>query len=191
MERVVQDNLDFLAQKDPRAFEELIQVFEKEYYKKGDVVFPIGKLCKKLYILEVGSIKQFRYNEDGSEHISWFSFEGDLFTSAESFVNNLPSEMGVIALEDCTFITINRQSWERLTEKYHAIETIARRTLEKYFIDVETQMFLLQAMSAKQKYERVKKYKPHFLERISQTDLASFLGIKRETLNRVISHTYE
>lgn len=188
MRRILKKNLQLIGKNDPAALKEFNAAFTRVECKRGEILFPIGKVCRKLYILESGSAKQFRYNEDGSEHISWFNFEGDLVTSYSSFILDKPSEEGVIALEDCQFLSLSRETCCELAEKYHAIETFFRKMLGVYYIESDKRLFFLQAMSARQKYEHIKKHNPHFLQRLSQKELSSFLGISRETLSRIISN---
>ncbi|TPN86933.1 Crp/Fnr family transcriptional regulator [Aquimarina algicola] len=185
MEDIVAEKLELLKQKNEEAYDEFTSAFETGASKKGEVLIPMNQVCKRLYILESGCAKQFRYKEDGTEHITWFNFEGDVMTAYASFVTAEPSYEGVQILEDCEYIHISRDTCYALAEKYHAVDTFFRELLELYYIAADERLFFLQAYSAKQKYEYMLKNMPHFLQRIPQKELSSFLGITRETLSRI------
>jgi hypothetical protein len=48
-------------------------------------------------------------------------------------------------------------------------------------------LLYLKSIPAKDRYQLLVKDQPHLLQRISLTDLASFIGINRETLSRIRS----
>ena len=50
------------------------------------------------------------------------------------------------------------------------------------------ELLYLQSMSGKERYETLIKGEPQVLQRVSLTDLASFLGMSRETLSRIRSN---
>ena len=112
----------------------------------------MNQVCTKLYILQSGIGKQFRYKEDGTEHITWFNFEGDLMTAYTSFVTKEPSREAVQIIEDCEYTYISRDVCYTLAEKYHAVDTFFREMLELYYIAADERLFFLQALSAKEKY---------------------------------------
>ncbi|MEM6805871.1 MAG: Crp/Fnr family transcriptional regulator, partial [Bacteroidota bacterium] len=159
--------------------------FKSGSCKKGDSIQMVGDVCYNIYILKSGLVKQYRYKEDGSEHIIWFLFEEDLFTAFRSFSTQENSINGLEALEDCEFISMSRSVCLELAEKYRPIETFFRELMEGYYIESEDRLFFLQALSAKQKYLYLLEHMPQFLQRIPQKEISSFLGITRETLSRM------
>ncbi len=189
MEDILSQKLERLKQKNEQAYNEFVGAFEKGESKKGDTLVPMHSICKKLYVLESGIAKQIRHKEDGTEHITWFSFENDLVTSYTSFVTQKPSFEAVLAIEDCSYMSISRDVCYELAERYHAVETFFREMLELYFMEADERLFFLQALTAKQKYNYILEKMPHFIQNIPQKELSSFLGITRETLSRIRKYT--
>lgn len=185
MQEILEEKQENLRLKNEIAYNEFMDSVEIGTAKKGEVLIPVNSICKKMYVLNSGTVKQFRYKEDGSEHITWFGFEGDVVSAYTSFVTQEPSLEGVEVIEDCEFIFFSREVAYKLAEKYHAVETFFRELLELYYIASDERLFFLQALTAKQKYEYIFKNMPHFIQRLPQKELASFLGITRETLSRI------
>jgi len=185
MEDLVSEKLEEIKVKNEQAFEEFTSAFEEGFSAKGEILIPINKVCKKLYVVQSGIAKQYRYKEDGTEHITWFNFEGDVMTSYTSFVSGNPSYEAVKIIEDCQYTCIDRDVCYELAAKYHAVETFFRQMLEIYYIQSDERVYFLQALSAKQKYDHIMSRMPHFLQRLPQKELSSFLGITRETLSRI------
>jgi len=185
IDELVAQSLESVRRKNETAFTEFSESITEGNSKKGELIFPIGKTSKKLLVLKSGVVKHFRYKDDGSEHITWFGFEGDVVTPYKSFVRQVPSDEGVLALEDCEFLILGRDRCYELAAKYHAVETFFRELLEGYYIASDERLFFLQALTARQKYDYILNNMPQFLQLVPQKELASFLGITRETLSRI------
>ena len=185
MSEVAFTALDKVRRKDPKAHKAFISSFEKGQCKKGQFLHEVGRICNKMYVLESGITKQFRYKEDGSEYITWFGFAGDVVMAYKSFVLKEPSIQGIMVLEDCTYSSISRDRCYELAEKYHALETYFREMLEQYYIEGEERLFFLLALSARQKYQYLYKHHPHFIQKLPSSEISSFLGVTRETLSRI------
>ncbi|WP_350284689.1 Crp/Fnr family transcriptional regulator [uncultured Croceitalea sp.] len=185
MQELLNASFEKLKTKNEQAFNEFYSAAETGSCKKGEVLIPVNSICRKLYIIESGIIKQFRYKEDGSEHITWFGFEDDLVTAYTSFVTQKPSLEGAEVIEDIKYTAISRDTCYTLAAKYHAMETFFREMLEIYYITADERLFFLQALTAKQKYSYIQKHHPEFIQRLPQKELSSFLGITRETLSRI------
>ncbi|WP_299684754.1 Crp/Fnr family transcriptional regulator [uncultured Dokdonia sp.] len=185
MNDIMSQRLEALESKNNQAFLEFQGAFKSGNAKKGDILVSHGSICDQLYVLQKGIAKQYRYKEDGTEHITWFNFENDLVTAYTSFVTQKTSKEEIAVIEDCEYIHISRENCYRLAAKYHAVETFFREMLEIYFIQSDERLFFLQALSATQKYDYVLHNMPHFIQKLPQKELSSFLGITRETLSRI------
>ncbi|WP_346882663.1 Crp/Fnr family transcriptional regulator [uncultured Algibacter sp.] len=185
MEHILEQKLEKLKAKSEEAYIAFNEAFKKGSAKKNTILEPSNNVCTHLYILDSGSTKQFRDKEDGTEHIIWFNFKGDLVTAFRSFVEQTNTNEGIKVIEDCEFLMISREKCYQLVEKYHEVETFFREMLEIYLIQSEERMFFLQALTAKEKYAYLLRNMPHFIQELPQKELAKFLGITRETLSRI------
>lgn len=178
-----------LKNEDEIAFNELQGIFKQGSCKKGETLIEMHKPCQNLFWITSGIVKQYKDKEDGTRFTKWFAFEGDLVSSPHSFKFGNPSEEGVDALEDCEFMYMSRKDGDALCEKYSTVNTFFKLLAELYFIESDARVFFMQAYSAKEKYDHIMKYNSHLLLRIPQNELASFLGIRKETLSRIRKYT--
>ncbi len=185
MEEVINELLDELRKENPQAYLDFYNSFEKGSCKKGEHLATVGKVCKRIFILKSGIVKHYRVSEEGNEQIIWFALKGDILSLTKSFVLKEISEEGLLALEDCEYISMHRDTCYQLVEKHREIERFYRKLLEFYCISADDRLYFLLAYSAKQRYEYILKHEPHFLQQIPQKELSSFLGITRETLSRI------
>ena len=185
MENIVDQRLEQLKLKNLDAYNDLMNSCNEGSAKKGEFLVEINSICKYIYVLNSGIVKQFRYKEDGTEFIIWFGLEREVVTGFTSFVTQQPSRDGVEVLENCEYLVFSRDKLYQLAAKYHAVETFLRELIELNYILSEERLFFLQALTAKQKYDYIFKNMSQLIQRISQKELASFLGITRETLSRI------
>ncbi len=177
--------LEELKNNNETAFNELQSIFKPGTCKKGETLIRIHEPNTNLYWIISGIVKQYQDKEDGTRYTKWFVFEGDLLSSPHSFMFGDPSHEGAEVLEDCEFMVMSRVEGNALCEKYKSVNTFFRLLAELYFIESNARVFFMQAYTAKEKYDHIMKYNPHMLLRLPQKEIASFLGIRKETLSRI------
>ncbi|WP_284284628.1 Crp/Fnr family transcriptional regulator [Portibacter lacus] len=165
--------------------EEFTNSFAEVKLLKGESLLRINQVCRHMYIVKKGAVRHFRIAKDGSEYNTWFSFEDDIIAVLKSTVRESPSNTGIIAMEDTTFLSISQSEIDNLRIKHHSFETFSRRLIEEYFIFMEQRAFSAQANTALQKYAELLSANPKVMDRVTQTQIASYLGIKKETFTRI------
>ena len=176
---------ELLQQKDLEAHTAFRQMLKKTKLSKEEHLISLHEINKNIYFLEKGITRHYRLTDAGGEINIYFSFEGDVILVTECTVLEMPSTEIVVALEDCELLYIARPDLIQLTQNYHALETLFREMLELQMIAMERRQFRLQTYSAKQQYTHLMEQQPHYLQKIPQNYLASFLGITKETLSRI------
>lgn len=179
--------LEEITTKDPELLGVLMESFTEGKMYKGQMILRPDEVSRNIYIIQSGITRHYRHDLKGKSFNTWFSFEGDVVLALESFVNQSPSKEVIEVMEDCEFISIHHEDVLRLREKYHLMETLFRELIELYYIELEHRLYRIQTYSAQQKYEYLVEHKPHFLRRLPQNHIASFLGITKETLSRIRS----
>jgi len=177
--------LEILRKKAPKAHTAFSQILKKTKLSKDEYLIGLNEINKNIYFLEKGITRHYRITNKGDEINVYFSFEGDVILVTECTVLEMPSTEIVVALEDCELLYISRPDLIQLTQTYHSLETLFREMLELQMIAMERRQFRLQTYSAKQHYVYLMEQQPHYLQKIPQNHLASFLGITKETLSRI------
>ena len=155
-----------------------IRVMKSKYYIKiGEVSGSIGFICRGLF--------RFFQLKNGLEITSDFAFEKSFITSYTSLITREPSKVAVQALEDSVMLTI---SYDKLTEFYNEkqkYERIGRYLAEQAFMQNERHLLSFLSDSAEERYKNLIDTAPHFIQKIPLVHIASYLGIKPETLSRI------
>ena len=150
---------------------------------KGEKLILEGKRHHYFYLIVEGSVKSF-YAKESKEVCTWFAFENE-FIGTTSTLQGLPSNESVQLLEDSVFIRFNTQKINELTQTYLSISHLLTNLWEEHATFLEERLYQLQFLNSHERYKALIKDTPEILQRVSLTDIASFLGVSRETLSRM------
>jgi len=162
----------------------LLPLFTRLEYKKGETLIRFGKPCQSLYLIEQGFCRAFNI-QDGLEVNINFYFEGETMTHKNSYVFNTPADFAVVACEPMIVHRIDKPALVEATRLCPELEEAGKKNLELIAAKQERQMQLFRILTAKGRYEFLEQHDPELLQRVSISQLASYLGVKRETLSRI------
>lgn len=161
-------------------------IVEEQVLKKT-LLLKAGMVAHRIYFIKKGFVRAFYYKGE-NQFTSWFMGEGEIIISVYSFFSRKPSFENIEALEDCTLQSI---SWEQLQELYAAFpkfNVTGRIITEQYYIRSEERAINLQTLTATQRYEKLLAEYPQVVQVASLGQIATYLGIKQETLSRIRAH---
>lgn len=168
----------------PQGVEVLSGILVPFKYTKGDIVLSEGKVCRHMYFVERGMVRQYYYknNRDLTEH---FSYEGRIVVCIESFLKQEPSRLMVEALENSHLYGIPYDDLHELADKNKEIELLFRKILEHALISSQIYADSQRFENAGERYLRLLNTKPEILLRAPMLHIASYLQMTPETLSRV------
>ena len=153
---------------------------------KGEKLLQEGDVCKNMYYVEKGMVRQFYYKggRDVTEH---FSYEGRIVICIESFLKQNPSRLMVEALENSVVYGIPHDALLNLVEVDKEMAQLYRNILEHALISSQEHADSQRFENATERYIRLLKSKPEIILRAPMVHVASFLQMTPETLSRVRS----
>lgn len=153
------------------------------HYKKNEFLLKEGQVCNYVYFISSGFCKSC-HNLDGREVNTAFFFENDFATNIKSLRSASRSEYSIKTCETTKLVAIDKQKMLDAYKQSHQIETFGRKVLELVTIKMEEHSDSFKLLSPKQRFDDLVARYPDFLQRVSLTQIASYLGISRETLSR-------
>jgi len=152
---------------------------------KGEVLVQQGAIDQSLYLIETGLLKATYLTYDGHEFIKSFLQEGELIGNLTSCLTGEPSTFSIICLEDTQLIKIPFKQFEKLSKKNSALAQMIIDTLLKIIRKKELREYELLCLDAKSRYENILARHPDIYDRITQNDIARFIGITPVALSRI------
>jgi CRP-like cAMP-binding protein len=102
-----------------------------------------------------------------------------------SFYSDTPSRFSVQALEDSEIFRADRVEWERALDQIPTFEKWYRVKARQSYQAAQQKLIDNQTETAEQKYLKLLKNAPEVVQRIPQHFIASYLGIKLQSLSRI------
>lgn len=157
---------------------------KKRELKKGEAMLKEGEVCRSFYLVEKGYLRTW-YNKDGVAINLNFSLEGDFTTNIKSINSKQPSEFTIEAGEETAVWVFNLDTIAKDFSEHPEILLFIRRLGIYLLVASEEHSKLFKMYTPAERYQYVEKNNPRLLQRISLTQIASYLGVTRETLSRI------
>lgn len=162
----------------------LFATASQKHYAKGELLLKQGQICKTIFFVEKGYLRTF-LDKDGTEVNTAFTFEDHFTTDLKSLRSGSVAESSIIAGETATVYEFDKDKLLALYKTSAEIESFGRKLLEQLLITQEEHTNLFRIYSPAERYRYLEKNNPGILQRVSLSQLASYLGIARETLSRI------
>ncbi|SDM18643.1 cAMP-binding domain of CRP or a regulatory subunit of cAMP-dependent protein kinases [Daejeonella rubra] len=144
-----------------------------------------GEHCKYVYFILKGSAYSYFVNEHGEKHAMQFALEGYWITDHFSFFSGKPGIYSIETLEPSKILVLNRENFENICNSNHHFEHFFRILIQNAFISQQYRLAKTNSEDAEHRYHEFSKLHPDFIQRIPQYLIASYLGIKPQSLSRI------
>ncbi|UKT65789.1 Crp/Fnr family transcriptional regulator [Pedobacter mucosus] len=157
--------------------------FPVSYKKNKYLVSPIDR-NKYLFLIIKGVVRGF-VKEGNAEITTWISKENEIVGTIRNLWTEGDSDEYLQALEDVDLIAIPHILTEYLYENFPEANVVGRKMMEMHYRSAEERAFLCRISSAEKRYKRFLISFPQLINRVSLKHIASFLGVRLETLSRI------
>ncbi len=157
--------------------------------KKGAILLKEGQKSKDSYFVLKGCIRTY-YVLDGEERTTAFYTEMEAFTPP-CVISKTPSEYYVSCIEDCILTVSNSDMEAEMNRKFPKFETLCRILSEELLAKQRIDFDEFKTSSPEQRYLNLLQKRPDLIQRVPQHQLASFLGIKPQSLSRLRARILE
>lgn len=178
------DNIQNLITLSPAEKDTVTALFKVKTYKKCDFFLPDGKICKQVGFITKGLMRYY-INHDGEERTYAFSQENQYVCNYESFLPQSPSSKIIQALEDSDVLVISHSDLQALYANVREGERFGRIAIEAVFLKMLEDINSFYTETPEIRYERFLKTHADLQQRISQYHIASFIGVKPQSLSRI------
>ncbi len=160
-------------------------LFTAKTIKKKHFLLRVGEVCKFEGFVTKGLFRVYHIDQNGVEQILYFAMENWWITDIDSFTNGKPSQLFIEALEDGEVLLISKKDKETAYERIPKIEKLFRVMTQKTHVALQRRMIDNLGKTAHQRYlDFIEKY-PQFYQRLSNLQIAAYLGISYEFLSKI------
>lgn len=158
-------------------------------FKKGAILLSEGQLAKKCYFIMQGCLSSY-YLVDGEIKVTDFFTESQPITPV-SYTTKRPSDYYLECLEDCIVSIGTPESSAELLKKLPRLAALGANIMEDQLANQRMKYDEFIKLSPEERYKNLQKTSPGLLNRVPQYLIASYLGIKPESLSRIRKRLYK
>ncbi len=155
---------------------------------KGELFIDYGDKNKKIGILLEGLLYATYLSDSGTEWVSRFFFPPNNFivSNHRGFVLGKDSTEAIRAYEDSKLIYIEKEEFKRLLDENHNFERTVRILAEESYIQAMDRIHSFQSLNAEQRIRKFFEEHPVLAKKLQRQHIASYLGIHRNILTRIL-----
>ena len=183
------DHLEqFFAEKFTTNEEEIsdvIKYFRPVKANKNEILVKSGDVCRDFFFIIKGCLKAFFIDSKGQETIRYVAFENQFISTIHSFIRQTPSNEYICAVEPSELLTISYSDFNTALNSIPLFKDFYIKILEGTYLNNHWRIETFLRLDAKQRYEYILKNDQQMVQRLSNKNLAGFLGITQESLSRI------
>ena len=153
-------------------------------FQKGEVILPEGEVCKNIYWIAKGLVRQF-YFKNGKDLTEYMATENNICMCIESLFKEEPTRLQIMAIEPSILYALPKDALEQASIKSVNIQMLYRKILEESLILSQVHADMLRFETAQDRYVKLVKRQPQLVLRAPLVYIASYLQMTPETLSRV------
>ena len=162
-----------------------VSLLQPKSLKKKEHLLRPPDICRTEQFITKGCLRTYTIDNNGLEHIVMFGIEdwwvGDLY----SFITETPATYFIDALEDTTLLQVSKSNLDRLYARVPAFERFFRIIIQNAYIAQQQRVNQNLSLTAEQRYLYFMEKYPQLEQRISQKQVAAYLGITPEFLSMI------
>ncbi|GAA4272945.1 Crp/Fnr family transcriptional regulator [Aquimarina gracilis] len=170
-----------------KEFEFILSHFTTMHFKKNHFVFERGEKVEYAYYVVSGLLKLVYTDDLANEHILSFAMEDWWESDFYAYFNQKKATMSLKCIEESNTYCLSLESYQNLCINMQKMESFFLQKSNLGFIGSQQRILSLLTTNSKERYEQLLKQYPSLIQRVSKTQLATYLGVSRETLSRLYS----
>jgi CRP/FNR family transcriptional regulator len=183
-----------LAMPDIEKLGELVST--RRRIKRGEALFRAGDQFDSLYAVRLGFLKSTVMSSDGREQVTGFHMAGELV--GMDGISSEQHSCDTVALEDTEVCVIPYERLEEVASAVPVLRNHFHKVMSREIVREHGVMLLLGSMHAEerlaafllnlsQRFEARGYSRTEFVLRMTRAEIGSYLGLKLETVSRVLS----
>jgi CRP-like cAMP-binding protein len=167
-------------------------MFRPARVRRRGVLLAEGERCDAIYFVERGALFSYKTGAAGDIHVVQLALEGYWISDLYSFFSGAPALYSIEAVEDSELLALERGSFERLCDELPKFDRMFRIQIQNAYIELQRRIAATFSEDGERRYRALTEEQPEVARRFPQYLIASYLGIKPQSLSRIrkrLGHT--
>ncbi len=157
--------------------------FPVEFAKNKHIASPL-KQNHYIYLILEGAVHGY-LKMANKKVTTWIAVENELAGTIRNLWENETSDEYIETIDKVLAIAIPHEMSKLLYENFPIANYVGRKMTEIYFQSAAERAYLCRLPTAQKRYQRFLLTYPHLVKRVPLKYIASFIGMRLETLSRI------
>ena len=166
-----------------RSIEVILKYNIIKEFNKNDILLKEGQYAKECYFVLKGCLRSY-YLIDDEEKMTAFFVEKDPITPV-SYTMDEPSKYYISCLENSIVTIGNKSNTQNLLKEHPEINQLFININEEQLASNRESLDSYINLSPEKRFRKLMDERPALIQRVPQYHLASYLGIKPQSLSRI------
>lgn len=153
--------------------------------KRREYLLKAGEECNYFSFVVEGTLKMYKVDDKGNRHNLQFAIENDWIADYGSFYDEEPSELSIEAVGPSYVLQIKKNDLFYLYDNFPIFDRNFRIIIENAFIEQQKRVLQNISSTAEERYLYFLKKYPKLFNRISNVQIASYIGVTPEFLSMI------
>lgn len=159
--------------------------FEPVSISKNTIIEAQNQIPQYLYFITSGFMRLFYYDSNGDEQTTYLCSPKGFIASFLSFIHQIKATENVECVTDCEFLRISNANLKFLIEQSENFKKFSLVIFEQAMFSTTLRANDLATLNAEQRYKKLIAQQPQLIQHIPIQYIASYLGMKPESLSRI------
>lgn len=161
------------------------ETFKERRVRRRQFILQEGDICKHNTFVVEGCFRMYTIDDKGKEHNLQFAIENWWIGDIGSFHSEKPSKLYIEAIENSIILQCNKEDQLKLFVDYPKFNRIFRVLAENAMVGLQNRILQNISSTAEERYLEFSKKHQQLFNRISNVQIASYLGVTPEFLSTI------
>jgi CRP-like cAMP-binding protein len=152
-------------------------------FKKGSILLREGQISNECFLVLKGCVRSYLLVNGEEKSLDFYTEEYPILPI--SYGKNIASQQYLVCVEDSILMVNTPEHESNMLVKYPQFEIICRIMTEVMMANFQESSMNYRISNPLERYLFLEKKRPDLFQRVPQYQLASYLGIKPESLSRL------
>lgn len=168
----------------------LIGILKFRRYKRKETIFYIGERVNTIAMLVEGAAYSTMLHDDGKERITSLHYPdslSEIVFNYEDYLQGSPSQKNYLVYEESLLLLLDINAVRRLYEQFPRFYQLELMLMQPNLLLALKSIHILQGHTSNEKIRLLKQHFPKIFQLFPYSYIASYLGVHRNTFNKVMA----
>ena len=185
MRKSLREHIEAVTSLTDEEFEVVLGHCSARTAKKGEYLIRKGEFVPYSFFVTSGLLKLVHEDTEGKDYIVAFAMEDWWESDYLAYFTETRASMSLQCLEDTEVVCLSLPAYRQLCARLPKMALFFLEKATHGNIGAQQRILSLITSNARERYEHLLDRYPQLVQRVSKAQLATYLGVSRETLSRI------